>query len=67
MALTEAHKMHRLAWAKRMVVTPQEEWKKIIISDEKKVQSRRAGWASELLARSAGDKRRQFGDGLGRL
>ncbi|KAG6941567.1 hypothetical protein JG687_00019574 [Phytophthora cactorum] len=36
LALTAAHKAHRLALAKRMVVTSQTGWERIIFSDEKK-------------------------------
>ncbi|KAE9045847.1 hypothetical protein PR001_g4799 [Phytophthora rubi] len=36
LALTVAHKANRLAWAKRMVVTPKEGWERTVFSDEKK-------------------------------
>ncbi|KAG6942097.1 hypothetical protein JG687_00019261 [Phytophthora cactorum] len=36
LALTAVHKAHRLAWEKRMVVTPQTDWERIIFFDEKR-------------------------------
>ncbi|KAJ8540678.1 hypothetical protein ON010_g12548 [Phytophthora cinnamomi] len=34
--LTALHKAHRLEWVKHMVVTPKEDWQRIIFSDEEK-------------------------------